>query len=506
MNRLCHIIIAIFWAITVLVFTVIWYVKDNIGVTLNVILYTLTGPLGGANTDFLRKTPKYLIVAFMIIACAYLFVYIVNRFLSRLRIMIVGEVEGRFINLDMLNVFWGGVGFITFVFAAWTGYFANQTLQISQYIIGRSHPTRIYEDRYVEPSEINIIAPENKRNLLLIYIESMETTYASEEAGGRQKINYIQNLTNIADDNCSFSNTNKLGGFHSVVGTNWTFGAIFSTSSGIPYAFPVGGVSGGSRGDTPESHVVAEGSPTIGDVLAHDGYTQEFLCGSDGNFAGRRQFYEYHGGYDIFDYYSAIEKKYIPEGYYVWWGLEDKILYQIAKDELLRLADGKKPFNLTMLTADTHCWGGYICDLCEDKYPDRTANVVSCADRQLGDFIEWCKLQSFYDNTTIVLIGDHPCMDNYLCEGVPYPERTVYNCIINAHPKDDKDEHEYRDFTAMDMFPTMLSAMGYSIEGNQLGLGVDLFSGQDTLIEEMGYDDFTGEISSYSQYYVDKFR
>jgi phosphoglycerol transferase len=57
----------------------------------------------------------------------------------------------------------------------------------------------------------------------------------------------------------------------------------------------------------------------------------------------------------------------------------------------------------------------------------------------------------------------------------------------------------------MDLFPTMLSAMGYEIEGNRLGLGTDLFSGRATLAEEMGYEGLNEEVQKYSQYFIDHF-
>ena len=41
--------------------------------------------------------------------------------------------------------------------------------------------------------------------------------------------------------------------------------------------------------------------------LEQKGYVQEFLCGSDASYAGRRSFYEQHGNYEIFD----VEKDWI---------------------------------------------------------------------------------------------------------------------------------------------------------------------------------------------------
>ena len=44
-------------------------------------------------------------------------------------------------------------------------------------------------------------------------------------------------------------------------------------------------------------------------------------------------YFTQHGQYEIYDYYTAIEKGKIPEDYYVWWGFEDSKLYEYAKEE-----------------------------------------------------------------------------------------------------------------------------------------------------------------------------
>lgn len=50
------------------------------------------------------------------------------------------------------------------------------------------------------------------------------------------------------------------------------------------------------------------------------------------------------------------------------------------------------------------------------------------------------------------------------------------------------------------MFPTTLAAMGVEIEGDQLGLGVNLFSEKKTLIEQNGFDVMTAEFNKGSQF------
>lgn len=107
---------------------------------------------------------------------------------------------------------------------------------------------------------------------------------------------------------------------------------------------------------------------TIGDILNAEGYNQEFMIGSDGKFAGRSSYFIGHGDYNIFDYYTVIDKGLIDEDYFEWWGFEDEKLFKYARNEILKLSKEDKPFNFTMLTVDTHFTDGYVCNSCEDEY------------------------------------------------------------------------------------------------------------------------------------------
>ncbi|MCH5289347.1 MAG: sulfatase-like hydrolase/transferase, partial [Treponema sp.] len=188
----------------------------------------------------------------------------------------------------------------------------------------------------------------------------------------------------------------------------------------------------------------------------------------------------------------------------VWWGFEDEILYRIAKDEITRLAKTEKPFNFTMLTVDTHHVGGYVCGSCKNEYPEQLANVLACADSLVGDFVTWIQAQDFYENTVIVISGDHPRMDTILVDGIPSSERTVYDCFINS-AAEVKGSETGRECNTLDMFPTVLAAMGFSIEGERLGLGTNLFSEKKTLSEELGYDELNAELGKYSEFYEKRF-
>lgn len=357
--------------------------------------------------------------------------------------------------------------------------------------------TEIYEKYYVDPDNVKITKTRDTGNLILIYLESMETTYASAEAGGAQPTeNYIPNLTRLAGENINFSDNDKLGGFGYVTGATWTSAALLASNTGIPFAFPI------SQNDMEYYKHYAANASAIGNILEKNGYEQVFLCGSDGEFGGRNTFFKEHGDYYVKDYNYALENGLIPGGYHVNWGYEDSYLYEIAKKELIELAEQGKPFNLTMLTVDTHFPKGYICSLCSDEYPTIAENAVKCADRQLNEFILWLREQNFYDDTTIVVMGDHFRMDNELIPD--NADRAVYNCFINSRAKP-VGSIKNREFMTMDMFPTIISAMGFEIAGDRLGLGTDLFSGRATIAEEMGTDALNIELTKSSEYYIKKF-
>ncbi len=374
--------------------------------------------------------------------------------------------------------------------------YTQVTYDVVGYIAGRIGVSMLYESEFVKAENITIEAKGKPKNLIYIYLESMETTYASRKDGGTQDKNYMPNLTALARENVSFSDKSggQLGGFHCTIDTGVTMGALFASTTGSAYGMDITTqVNAGNY---------AEGITSLGDILQENGYQQEFLCGSDGDFAGRKGYFKEHGAYRVFDLYAAREEGYIPSDYYEWWGYEDKYLFQIAKDEITRMAAKGTPFNLTMLTVDAHHIDGYICELCEHTYDNVTANVVACTDKQVKEFTDWCKKQDFYEDTLIVITGDHPRMDTSLVDGVPYYDRTIYNCFINA-ACEAEGETEKRIFTTMDLFPTVLAAMGFEIEGNRLGLGTNLFADEKTLAERMGFRELDSELSKTTTFYKD---
>ncbi len=384
---------------------------------------------------------------------------------------------------------------------------ANSMLHIDSFINSHIHASSFIEENYVDPASVSITFPKEKRNLITIYLESYETTPQDIENGGVLSVNLIPEMTQIAKENISFSRNNQIIGAAVPVRCSWTMGALVAQSAGLPLMYFSN--QDGSNADT-----LLPGAITLGDILRDQGYNLAFMAGSDFTFGGRRAYYRTHGDYQIWDLLCAYEENRIPRDYYEGWGFEDKKLYAYSKEKLLELAAKDAPFHFAMLTVDTHT-PGFRCSLCPTDYQHKGADafnyadILRCSSKQLSDFLIWCQQQPFYENTTIVVTGDHQSMQDFFyrnmlgsTESADEIEHYVYNAFINTAVSPVNMCN--RLFTTMDFFPTVLSSIGVKIEGDRLGLGTDLFSARDTLSEQYGEAFLFDELEKKSIFYEEQ--
>ena len=366
------------------------------------------------------------------------------------------------------------------------------TTDLPRYIMSQVNTSKFIKDEYVDPENVKIQFPEEKRNLIYIFLESMETTYYSKEDGGLAEQDLIPEISKLAKENLNFSNTPTVGGAYTTYGTTWTVAAMTAQTAGVPLKI---GIDDNAMS---EYSVFLSGAHTMGEILETNGYHNFLLLGSDATFGGRRNLFAQHGNYEIWDYKSAVQEGKAKEQ--IWWGYIDNKLFEYAKEKLIKLSEKEQPFNFTMLTADTHFQDGYKCEDCPDKWDERYKNVISCSSQKVGEFVEWIKQQDFYENTTIVISGDHLTMQTdffELEEGQEYDKKVV-NLIINSAIEAPDTNRAYSTF---DLYPTTLAALGAQIEGDKLALGTNLFSKELTLIEKYGLEYINSELMKRSKFY-----
>jgi len=378
--------------------------------------------------------------------------------------------------------------------------FSAQT-HFVHYLNMKSGKSDLYENYYVKPDKSIITFPEKKRNLIYIYLESIENTYASKQAGGSQEKNYISELTELTKDkdSVSFSNTRQLGGASVFVPSiTFTQGSTVAQTSGVSLntkIFP------------PYTAKEFPSTVRLEDILHDNGYEQLYIEGSNGEFSMYDKYVGRYENSEVFDRKTASDRGYTDENAdYIWkWGIEDRKLIDVTKQLITQMSQKDKPFFVTMYTMDTHTFEcGHRCPNCDSSINNDYLASVDCCSKMVSEFVKWIKQQPFYENTTIILVGDH--LGNKKTTMVDIDDdyvRTTYNCIIN--PAKQASSTQNRVFSSLDMFPTALSAIGVQIKGDRLGLGTDLFSKTKTLCEELGTKEYINGLERSSEYYDKEF-
>ncbi|MDO1605675.1 sulfatase-like hydrolase/transferase [Lactobacillus sp. YT155] len=485
-----------------LLFSANWEQQTFSLLTPEQIIYNLTQPMEGADGSFLNSFvngPLTKTLIFFVISIPFV-LYIRN---FKISFSLKKNFSLKFTTIFSLV---GLVLSITFTSVA-----AVKADAASFYHYLTSDSSFI-QNNYTKPTSKNVIFPTKKRNLIYIYVESLESTTISKELGGQWSTNLLPELTSLAEqpENVHFSDTNKeFGGAQQLPGTGWTVAGMVAQTSGLPLKVP------SSNGTNQRSHQnystgtkdkFLAGVTSINDILAGQGYEQTLVFRSSAAFAGRGNYFGQHGVNTIDDLNVVKRENRLPKDYHVFWGYEDSKLFNFAKEDATKLSQGTKPFNLTLLTENTHFVGGYLESSAPQPYNDKYSNVIAYSDHQIVDFVKWVQQQPFYDNTTIIIQGDHLCMDSNYYKSVPDNKRRTFNLIINgAQPKDQVIKTNNRQFSTLDMFPTTLSALGVTIKGERLGLGTNLLSDKKTLIEKYGFEKVNKELSERSSYYTKTF-
>ena len=457
--------------------------------TVEEILYHIKSPMGGASEGLVQLFILSVLLPAVGLSALLIFFY----FLPEKKFPLIS----RTIFFAKKKMYLGFCFFIALLFFSLSIIDAWDSISLGSYLSSQLHSSKFIEENYVDPKGIELHFPEKKRNLIYIYMESTELTFMDEAHGGAFPDNLLPEMTALSKEGEDFSaaGESRNGGI-ALPGATWTMGAIFAQSTGLPLKISI------EQNSMDSQKAFFPSVTAIQDILKEEGYTQKFLLGSVGYFGGRELYMKDHGDVKVEDFSYWKRKNKFPKDYWVNWGFEDEKLYSYAREELSNLAKGDKPFNLTLLTVDTHFPDGYVCRLCQNNYPDNQyANVYRCASRQVTDFVDWIKKQDFYENTTIVISGDHPTMDRDFCDHVPKSyQRKVYTVFLNAAAK--RKERNKREYATFDYFPTTLAAMGVEIPGNRLGLGTDLFSGESTLTEKFGKKEEKKELEERSDFMI----
>lgn len=342
------------------------------------------------------------------------------------------------------------------------------------FVRAQATTSQLYEENYTVP---NIRA--NNRNLIFIILESYEKSFQNKSVFGE---NLSPKLTRIQNENTSFN------GFYQLKQTGWTITSLMSALCGVPLKL--------------NNHFInlssfKEFMPNLvcwPEQLAQQGYQNVLMKAAAVQFTGTNHFALRHGFQKAIGY-KELKDKY-DDNSQSEWGLNDQAFYQAVQDELTRLAQTNQPFFLTTIQADTHQPHGHLNPTCREKYHDYRDAVI-CSDSAVAALIDRIKQQPFYQNTTVVVMGDHLVsatdIDSLLEK---LPRREIYFTVINPQNNQTPFIHS---FTNLDIAPTILDALGVDFNGTY-GLGRSLYRAEKTLYEKM--TDFEFLLSCQSDKYT----
>ena len=302
--------------------------------------------------------------------------------------------------------------------------------------------------------------PEQPRNLITIYLESTENTYADAGRFGANLIAAHQQATagwagyDLRQD--------PVGG--------WTMAGLVGSQCGIPLKSQLvaGDPSSFTAGESVEHFL--PGAICLGDVLRAEGYTNAFLGGAHLRFAGKGTFLTDHG----FTRLRGREEWELTEDESVMspWGLSDARLFEHAEQTLAELRAEGGPFHLSLLTLDTH-EPGAVFPSCEDaSAPSPIAAALKCSGAALAGFLDHLDQAGYLDDTVVVVMGDHlknlSDSDQLRDQLTGAEERTIFFRVHSPDPV----SFARPGADQLSVLPTVLELLGFGLPEGRAGLGV----------------------------------
>lgn len=317
--------------------------------------------------------------------------------------------------------------------------------------------------------------PTAQKNLILLYLEGYEQNFfripALEDAVGP--------LARIGAAGQELKQVSQ------VSGSDFSIAGIVATQCGLPL-LPSSLYSPSSSWEVISAVGFMPNVTCLGDILNADGYQLSFLVGSDASQYALRGFHTRHG------YTRVIDENDVPEnrkaGHSNLWGLTDDLMFEEASRELHRLAADEAPFVLSMLTQSTHGPNGFPSEQCRANRPENEHTMVSalaCTALQVEGFLQEVEELGLSEDTITVVLSDHLSWPNgYTRTLEELGPRENFVVFVNSEAQIAAN----RPALALDLFPTILEALGYELRGGQANMGVSLTGDHPSLRDRLSLE------------------
>jgi len=289
------------------------------------------------------------------------------------------------------------------------------------------------------------------KNVVLIYMESLERVYTDEHVFP----GLTPNLDALRAKGLDFPN------FPTFAGAGYTMAGLFASQCGSPLfssPFEAFDPAAGNNNDTATFHPKLL---CLGDVLHAAGYRQLYMGGAPIDFSNKGLFFKLHG----YDEALGLAELQAKNGYRFsapGWGLYDSDLFELAAKRFHQLARSGKPFNLSVLTLDTHPPHGRPSPNCPVYAANDNAvlQAVHCTDYLVGRFIANISKDPSWKNTVVMIMSDHLRMVSEGQYPSGYPRRVLFFLVYAGTGV--RTARMYH----MDIAPTLLDILGVRTNAN----------------------------------------
>lgn len=329
----------------------------------------------------------------------------------------------------------------------------------------------------IEP-KLQGIAKE--KNLIIIQLESFQNFLLGLEVDGQE---VTPNMNKLMNESLYFPK------FYQQVGSGNTSDAEFVVNSSM-YIPRTGAAS--------QMYAMKE-LPSLPKLLKASGYQSATFHTNVVEFWNRKELYEALS----FDHYYDAE--YFGDEDQIFFGASDEVLYRKSMTKLKDMANSGQPFYAHVLSMTAH--HPYTTPPEKDKIvlPEAYQKTMvgdylraqSYADAALGEFITELKQSGIWDNSLIVIYGDHLGLPLYSLDqhekdlmaeihGREYGYADMINIPLLILGEGIEPEVSSHTGGQVDLLPTIANLLGISLE-EQIHFGQDMVNQSSNLLPERYY-------------------
>lgn len=331
-----------------------------------------------------------------------------------------------------------------------------------------------------DPAAPAYFGQEKGKNVIIIQMEAFQNFLLNAKIDGQE---ITPNLNKLMKESTYFPH------FYQQAGQGNTSDAEFVVNTS--FYIPPHGAASQDYGD--------KALPSMPKTFAANGYQTATFHTNDVQFWNRKELYKALG----FDKY--YDKQFFGTDDMVFFGSSDEVLYDKTEQELLKMSQSGKPFYAQLITMSSHHPFTIPQRKVKFDLPERYEDTLvgdyieaqNYTDYALGLFFDKLKQDGLWDDSIIVLYGDHLGLPIYslshreknLMEelvGREYGFSEMLNIpLLVASPGMEPSVQPQTGGQA-DIFPTLANLLGISLK-DHIHFGQDLLNQKSNLLPERYY-------------------